>query len=122
MALTIMDTYLGDAINWLLSSAEPAVRMLTRRDLFGENTASTSEVLDGAMMLALLSGSTATAASASTRAAKVRFVLVASHHAAIATPGPGRVYSGHRSCASTSREPVHVRPDRTSRSCPGSAC
>jgi hypothetical protein len=46
----------GDAVDWLLSSAEPAVRLLARRDLLGADVAETSEVLDGAMVRALLSG------------------------------------------------------------------
>jgi hypothetical protein len=46
----------GDAVSWLLSSAEPAIRLLTRRDLLGEKVADTGEILDGAMVQALLSG------------------------------------------------------------------
>jgi hypothetical protein len=39
-----------------LTPPEPAVRLLTRRDLLGENIVSTSEGLDGAMVRAPLSG------------------------------------------------------------------
>jgi hypothetical protein len=46
----------GAAVGWLLSSAEPAVRRLARRDLLGEETGPGDEVLDGAMVRALLSG------------------------------------------------------------------
>jgi hypothetical protein len=45
----------GTAVGWLLSSAEPAVRLLARRDLLGEKTVSTGEVLGGPMVRALLS-------------------------------------------------------------------
>jgi hypothetical protein len=51
-----MDDKAGDAVNWLLSSAEPAVRLLARRDLLGEGAADTEGVLDGPMVRALLSG------------------------------------------------------------------
>lgn len=44
------------AVDWLLSSAEPAVRSLTRRDLLGEPELPERDVLDGPMMRALLSG------------------------------------------------------------------
>jgi hypothetical protein len=44
------------AIDWLLSSAEPAVRLLTRRDLLGEKIEETDEVLEGAIVRTLLSG------------------------------------------------------------------
>ena len=46
----------GDAVTWLLSSAEPAVRLLVRRDLLGQDVAGTGEVLDAAMVRTLLSG------------------------------------------------------------------
>jgi len=51
-----MEDKTGDAVNWLLSSAEPAVRLLARRDLLGEDDAHTDEVLDGPMVRTLLSG------------------------------------------------------------------
>jgi hypothetical protein len=51
-----MDGTTGAAVGWLLSSGEPAIRLLARRDLLGEDTACTGEVLDGPMMRALLSG------------------------------------------------------------------
>ena len=47
-----MDGNTGDAVSWLLSSAEPAIRLLTRRDLLGEKVADTGEILDGAMVRA----------------------------------------------------------------------
>ncbi|MGZ4665812.1 MAG: hypothetical protein ACXV5Q_12455 [Frankiaceae bacterium] len=46
----------GAAVGWLLASAEPAVRLLARRDLLGEEAVHTDEVLDGPMVQALLSG------------------------------------------------------------------
>jgi hypothetical protein len=51
-----MDGKARDAVNWLLSSAEPAVRLLARRDLLGEDVADAGEVLGGSMVRALLSG------------------------------------------------------------------
>ncbi len=51
-----MDDKTSAAIDWLLSSAEPAVRLLARRDLLGEDTADSYEVLDGELVRALLSG------------------------------------------------------------------
>lgn len=51
-----MDGTARDAVNWLLSSAEPAVRLLARRDLLGEEVADAGEVLDGSMVRTLLSG------------------------------------------------------------------
>ena len=51
-----MEDKTGDAVNWLLSSAEPAVRLLARRDLLGEDDVHTDEVLDGPMVRTLLSG------------------------------------------------------------------
>src|SRR5664279_5733780 len=51
-----MEDKTGDAVNWLLSSAEPAVRLLARRDLLGEDDVHTDEVLDGSMVRTLLSG------------------------------------------------------------------
>ena len=51
-----MDDKTGAAVGWLLSSAEPAVRLLAQRDLLGEDTAGTGEVLGGPMVRALLSG------------------------------------------------------------------
>jgi len=44
------------AIQWLLASSEPAVRLLARRDLLGERVTSTAEVLDGPNVQALLAG------------------------------------------------------------------
>jgi hypothetical protein len=45
------------AVNWLLNSSEPAVRLLTRRDVLGERAdADASRVLAGAKVTALLSG------------------------------------------------------------------
>ena len=51
-----MDGKARDAVNWLLSSTEPAVRLLARRDLLGEDVADVGEVLDGSMVRTLLSG------------------------------------------------------------------
>ena len=42
-----MDDTTSGAVNWLLSSAEPAVRMLARRDLLGQDTARDGDVLAG---------------------------------------------------------------------------
>jgi hypothetical protein len=47
-----MDGNTGNAVSWLLSSAEPAIRVLTRRDLLGERVADIGEILDGAMVRA----------------------------------------------------------------------
>jgi hypothetical protein len=45
------------AVNWLLSSDEPAVRLLTRRDVLGEQTCEDlNEVLTGPKVTTLLSG------------------------------------------------------------------
>lgn len=44
------------AVDWLLSSTEPAVRLLARRDLLGDGSGNTREVLDGAFVRALLTG------------------------------------------------------------------
>jgi hypothetical protein len=52
----MMDSNTGDAVSWLLSSAEPAVRLLARRDLLGQDIVHTREVLDGAVVRTLLSG------------------------------------------------------------------
>ena len=49
-----MDARDNAAVDWLLASAEPAVRMLTRRDVLGEP--SDGDVLEGAWVRALLSG------------------------------------------------------------------
>ena len=51
-----IDDSTGAAVGWLLASAEPAVRLLARRDLLGEEVVHTGEVLDGPMVRALLSG------------------------------------------------------------------
>jgi 3-methyladenine DNA glycosylase AlkD len=51
-----MDGNTGDAVSWLLSSAEPAVRRLTRRDLLREGADGIDDVLEGAIVRALLSG------------------------------------------------------------------
>jgi hypothetical protein len=51
-----MDDKTSAAVGWLLASAEPAVRLLARRDLLGEETVSAGEVLKGPMVRALLSG------------------------------------------------------------------
>jgi hypothetical protein len=51
-----MEDTTGDAVNWLLSSTEPAVRLLARRDLLGQDVLHTDEVLDGSMVRTLLSG------------------------------------------------------------------
>jgi hypothetical protein len=40
-----MDERTSGAVNWLLSSAEPAVRLLARRDLLGQDTARAGDVL-----------------------------------------------------------------------------
>jgi hypothetical protein len=45
------------AVTWLLSSGEPAVRLMTRRDLLGERAGEDAgRVLAGAKVTALLSG------------------------------------------------------------------
>ncbi len=49
-----MDARDTAAVDWLLASEEPAVRMLTRRDVLGEP--SDGDVLEGAWARALLSG------------------------------------------------------------------
>jgi hypothetical protein len=54
--MSTVDETTGDAVGWLLSSAEPAVRLLARQDLLGEDAVLTGEVLDGPMVRALLSG------------------------------------------------------------------
>jgi hypothetical protein len=51
-----MEDTTGDAVNWLLSSTEPAVCLLARRDLLGQDVLHTDEVLDGPMVRTLLSG------------------------------------------------------------------
>lgn len=51
-----MDDKTGGAINWLLSSAEPAIRLLARRDLLGEDVGHAGEVLTGPLVRALMSG------------------------------------------------------------------
>jgi len=52
-----MDPRTDTAVAWLLDSSEPAVRMLTRRDVLGERPdAGAGEVLAGAKVTALLSG------------------------------------------------------------------
>ena len=51
-----MDDTTSGAVNWLLSSAEPAVRMLARRDLRAQDTARDGDVLAGPKVRALLSG------------------------------------------------------------------
>jgi len=54
--MTARDERTGCAVDWLLSSEEPAVRLLTRRDVLGEDVVLTGEVLDGPIVFALLSG------------------------------------------------------------------
>ncbi len=51
-----MDEKARLAVDWLLSSAEPAVRLLTRCDLLGDGCADTGEALEGALVRGLLSG------------------------------------------------------------------
>jgi hypothetical protein len=52
-----MDPRTHDAVTWLLSSGEPAVRLLARRDVLGEPPdADAGQVLAGAKVTALLSG------------------------------------------------------------------
>jgi hypothetical protein len=52
-----MDPPTYGAVTWLLSSGEPAVRLLTRRDVLGEPAdAGPGQVLAGAKVTALLSG------------------------------------------------------------------
>jgi hypothetical protein len=51
-----MDDKTSGAVNWLLSSAEAAVRVLARRDLLGQDTARAGDVLAGPKVRALLSG------------------------------------------------------------------
>jgi hypothetical protein len=55
-ALTGMDDRTGDAVRWLLASAEPAIRLLARRDLLGEEVTGSGEVLTGPKVRALLAG------------------------------------------------------------------
>jgi hypothetical protein len=54
--MSTMDDVTSDAVGWLLLSAEPAVRLLARQDLLGEDAGHTGEVLDGPMVRALLPG------------------------------------------------------------------
>ena len=54
--MTTMDDKTSGAVNWLLCSAEPAVRMLARRDLLGQDIAHAGDVLAGPKVEALLSG------------------------------------------------------------------
>jgi hypothetical protein len=52
-----VDAQTQAAVNWLLSSAEPAVRLLTRRDVLAEPAGGdASQVLAGANVIALLAG------------------------------------------------------------------
>ena len=52
-----MDPQTHAAITWLLTSGEPAIRLMTRRDLLGEQADdSAGQVLAGATVTALLSG------------------------------------------------------------------
>ncbi|MGO8959926.1 MAG: hypothetical protein ACLQFR_21530 [Streptosporangiaceae bacterium] len=52
-----MDEQTGAAVGWLLRSAEPAIRRMTRRDVLGQSApGDADEVLAGPMVTALLSG------------------------------------------------------------------
>jgi hypothetical protein len=52
-----MDQRTNAAVDWLLDSAEPAIRLMTRRDLLGEQAGDdAAEVLAGPKVTALLSG------------------------------------------------------------------
>jgi hypothetical protein len=52
-----MDTRTHAAVAWLLNSGEPAIRLMTRRDLLGEDADDDAgQVLAGAKVTALLSG------------------------------------------------------------------
>ncbi|HYJ68073.1 MAG TPA: hypothetical protein VEX15_10480 [Nocardioidaceae bacterium] len=52
-----MDEPTSYALDWLLGSDEPAIRMLTRRDVLGEATdADTDQILTGPLVTALLAG------------------------------------------------------------------
>ena len=52
-----MDERTGAAVSWLLQSAEPAVRLMTRRDVLGQRQpGDPDEVLAGPAVRALLSG------------------------------------------------------------------
>jgi hypothetical protein len=52
-----MDPRTHTAVTWLLNSGEPAIRLMTRRDVLGEPTgADAGQVLAGAKVTALLSG------------------------------------------------------------------
>ncbi len=54
-----MDAPAQAAVGWLLNSAEPAIRLLTRRDVLGDAAAADAEagaVLSGPKVVALLSG------------------------------------------------------------------
>ena len=52
-----MDTRTYATVTWLLNSSEPAIRLMTRRDLLGEQAAEDAgQVLAGAKVTALLSG------------------------------------------------------------------
>ena len=58
------------AVTWLLNCDEPAIRLMTRRDVLGEQAdEDAGQVLAGAKVTALLSGSSPTEGSASTRTA-----------------------------------------------------
>jgi hypothetical protein len=50
-----VDDHTADAIEWLLASREPAVGLLTRRDLL-DDVAATGKVLDGPIVRTLLAG------------------------------------------------------------------
>lgn len=52
-----MDPRTRTAVNWLLNSGEPAIRLMTRRDILGERAdEDTAQVLGGAKVTALLFG------------------------------------------------------------------
>ena len=52
-----MDSRTETAVTWLLSSDEPAIRLLARRDVLGEPAdADAGQVLAGPKVQALLSG------------------------------------------------------------------
>ena len=52
-----MDEGNGIAINWLLQSSEPAIRLMARRDILGQHEPrGTDELLAGPIVTALLAG------------------------------------------------------------------
>jgi hypothetical protein len=55
--ITSMDPRTDTAVNWLLNSGEPAIRLMTRRDVLSDRADDDGgQVLTGAKVTALLSG------------------------------------------------------------------